>query len=118
MAQCQRGLYVFYREKAVADINKEHSIRSYCFVVDYGQNMELPLFNGEQPGPIYYYSGVIIPNLGMVDHTHRYPSGKIGPHMYTHIYTEGIGKKGSNNVVSLIVKTLEHLGLLRDNDPF
>ena len=37
--------------------------------------------------------------------------------MYTHIYTEGIGKKGSNNVASLIVKTLEHLGLLRDNDP-
>ena len=39
--------------------------------------------------------------LGMVDHAHKYP------------YTDAVGKKGVNNVASLIMKTLGHLNLLK-----
>ncbi len=33
-----------------------HFEQTYTFVVDYGQNMELPVYNEEQPGITYYYS--------------------------------------------------------------
>ena len=35
--------------------------------------------------------------------------------MYVHTYHEGVGRKGANNVASLIVKTLRQLNLLRDD---
>ena len=35
--------------------------------------------------------------------------------MHCHIYNKGIAKKGANNVVLLIVKTLRQLNLLRDD---
>jgi hypothetical protein len=35
--------------------------------------------------------------------------------MYAHVYNEAVGKKGANNVASLIVKTLRQLNLLRDD---
>ena len=45
-------------EIAVQDAaaNKDHSESVYTFVVDYGENMELPSYNAEQPGCTYYYS--------------------------------------------------------------
>ena len=54
-------------------------------------------------------------NLGIVNHAHVYDNGKIGKHMYAHIYNEGEGKKGANNVASLIVKTLRQLNLLQED---
>ena len=33
--------------------------------------------------------------------------------MHCHLYTDAIGKKGANNVASLIMKTLRHLNILR-----
>jgi hypothetical protein len=36
--------------------------------------------------------------------------------MHAHVYHEGVGKKGANNVCSLIVKTLRLIGILREND--
>ena len=94
---------------------KAHSERVYTFVVDYGQNMELPVYNDEQPGCTYYYSPLSVYNLGVVNHAHVYDNGKIGKHMYAHIYNEGEGKKGANNVASLIVKTLRQLNLLQED---
>ena len=117
MARVQRALYQAYVTKAVADALecKEHSSRSYTFVVDYGQNMEIPIYNNEQPGCTYYYSPLSVYNLGVVDHAHTYPDGNVAEHMYCHVYNEGIGKKGANNVASLIVKTLRRLNLLRED---
>ena len=74
------------------------------FVVDYRQNMELPIFNKEQPGVTYYCSPLSIYNLGIVDHAHIYDNGEVNEHLHVHDYHEGIGKKGSNNVSSLIMK--------------
>ena len=77
--------------------------------------MEIPVFNEEQPGPTYYFSPVGVYNLGVVHHAHVYDNGTIGKHMYAHVYNEAVGKKGANNVASLIVKTLRQLHLLRDD---
>ncbi len=48
----------------------------------------------------------------MVDHAHIYNDGRVSEHLHCHVYTEGIGKKGANNVASLIMKTLQKLNLL------
>ena len=77
--------------------------------------MQLPTFKGEQPGPLYYYSPITVLNIGMVDHAHAYPDVEVGAHMYTHVYHKDTGKKGSNSVASLIMKTLHHMNLLRED---
>ena len=127
MARVQRELYRHYVNKAIndAEIGALHSERSYTFVVDYGQNMELPVFNHEQPGCAYYYSPLSVYNLGVVNHAHKY--GQINSdgnvrneykeHMHAHVYHEGVAKKGANNVASLIMKTLTDSNILRENDP-
>jgi hypothetical protein len=62
MARAQRALYQAKVADAVADATegKEHLVRRYTFVVDYGQNMELPVYNKEQPGCTYYFSPMSI----------------------------------------------------------
>jgi hypothetical protein len=118
MARAQRALYQAKVADAVADAKegKEHTERRYTFVVDYGQNMELPSYKDEQPGITYYYSPLSIYNLGIVDHAHRYNDGRgVSEHLHCHVYHEGVGKKGANNVASLIMKTLRELQLLRDD---
>ena len=115
MARAQRQLYQDKVERAVKSVDNPHSERMYTFVVDYGQNMELPIFNKEQPGCTYYYSPMTVNNLGMVDHAHKYPNGQVGEHMHCHVYTDAVGKKGANNVASLIMKTLRGLNLLKED---
>ena len=119
MARIQRKLYQQKVAEAVEDakVGKAHKERWYTFVVDYGQNMELPIFNKEQPGVTYYYSPLSIYNLGIVDHAHDYGGGdSIKEHLHCHVYHEGVGKKGANNVSSLIMKTLIDLNLLRNDE--
>jgi hypothetical protein len=117
MARAQRVLYQAKVADAVADATarKEHSVRRYTFVVDYGQNMELPVYNKEQPGCTYFFSPLSIYNLGVVNPAHIYNDGRVSEHLHCHVYTEGIGKKGANNVASLIMKTLQKLNLLHED---
>jgi hypothetical protein len=70
------------------------------------------MYNKEQPGCMYYFCPMSIYNLGVVDHAHVYNDGRVGEHLHCHVYTEGIGKKGANNVALLIMKTLQKLNLL------
>jgi len=114
MARAQRALYQAKVADAVADATegKDHAMRRYTFVVDYGQNMELPVYNKVQPSITYYYSPLSIYNLGIVDHAHVYDDGWVTEHMYYHVYHERVGKKGANNVASLIMKMLWGLNLL------
>ncbi len=74
MARAQRALYQAKVADAVADATagKEHSVRRYTFVVDYRQNMELSVYNKEQPGCMYYFSPMSIYNLGVVNHANVY----------------------------------------------
>jgi hypothetical protein len=88
MARAQRALYQAKVADAVADATagKDHGERRYTFVVDYGQNMELPVYNKEQPGITYYYSPLSVYNLGIVDHAHRYNNGRVSEHLHCHVY--------------------------------
>ena len=117
MACAQRLLYNRLTAKARSDAEqkKPHTQRTYTLVVDYGQNMEIPSFKSSQPGVTYYYSPLSIYNLGVVD-TAREFKGEHKDHMFCHVYHEGIGAKGANNVCSLIVKTLNKMGLLVDGE--
>jgi len=117
MARAQRALYRAKVAQAVQDATaeKDHSEKVYTFVVDYGQNMELPSYNSEQPGCTYYFSPLTVFNLGVVNHAHTYNDGRVSEHMHAHLYHEGVGKKGANNVASLIVKTLRQLNILRED---
>ena len=66
MASAQRALYQAKVVQAVqgATAKKDHSEKVYTFIVDYGQNMELPSYNSEQPGTTYYFSPLTVFNLG------------------------------------------------------
>jgi hypothetical protein len=114
MARAQRALYQMLVADVVSDAveGKDPTERRYTFVVDYGQNMELPVYYDEQPGCTYYYSPLSVYNLGVVNHAHRYENRDVGKHMYAHVYHEGNGAK---NVASFIVKTLRQLNLLRED---
>ena len=90
MARAQRKLYQDKVEAAQRTVDRPNSERTYTFVVDYRQNMELPIFNKEQPACTYYYSPMTVNNLGMVDHVHKYPNGQVGEHMHCHVYTDAI----------------------------
>ncbi len=56
MARTQRKHYQDKIDvaKEHARWNTEHSEQTNTFVVDYGQNMELPVYNANQPGCTYY----------------------------------------------------------------
>jgi hypothetical protein len=105
MARTQRKLYQEKVAKAKRTATNPHDSRTYTFVIDYGQNMDLPKFGQEQPGMTYYYSPMTVNNLGMVNHAHVYERGQVSEHMDCRVYTEAEGKKGGNNVASLIMKT-------------
>jgi hypothetical protein len=95
-----------------ATAKKNHLEKVYTFVVNYEQNMELPSYNSEQPSCAYYFSPLTVFNLGVVNHAHAYNDGRVSKHMHAHLYHEGVGKKGVNNVASLIIKTLRRLNIL------
>ena len=48
-----------------------------------------------------------------VCHAYRYSNGTISEHMLAHVYHEGIGQKGANNVCSLVMKSMKHLGWMK-----
>jgi hypothetical protein len=43
--------------------------------------------------------------------------GEVKDLMYCHVYHEGLGSNGGNNVCSLVLKTLQIMNLLHENDP-
>jgi hypothetical protein len=79
------------------------------FVGDYAQNLDLPHVGAEQPGETYYYSPKNVYIFGCVD-------GATEPRQLTAFtYEEETGKKGSNNVSSLVIEYLHVGGLVKYN---
>jgi hypothetical protein len=101
------------KRHATAGRDFPHQDRVVILIVDYGQNMELPYFGHEQPSDTYSYFSPLctIYNLGVVDVSH--PEGD---HLYCHIYMEGEGKKGGNNVSSLLLKALPLLNFMQEGN--
>ena len=110
MAKLQRELFNKKKEEAFNDRNKPKEDRVYTLVADYAQNMYLPNFASSQPGATYYYSPLNEYCFGVVDASTR-PSK-----LYGHVYLEDLGKKGGDNVASMLWKQLKILGLIpQDN---
>ena len=78
--------------------------QTFTWCGDYCQNLDLPHFGCEQPGETYYYSPLSVSVFGLADHATEV--------LDAHVYTEATGKKGGNNVSSLIFKKLKDDGIL------
>jgi hypothetical protein len=114
MAHAMRVLFRSFMVQANADcVSKdiEPSAMLTLLVADYCQKLELPAFFSQQPGDTYYLSPLSVNCFGVVDCSN--PKA----HLHAHVYHEGQGKCGGNNVASLLLKTLESKGLLNRNKP-
>jgi hypothetical protein len=96
-----------------------HSECTRTLIVDYGQNMEMPWLGKAQPGDAYYYTPLHVYNLGIIDSAQPRIYDEIedaSDHRFAHVYHEGTGAKGSNNVASLIIKTVHRLKWLKSEE--
>lgn len=82
----------------------EWSSSKDCLVADYCQNMALPHQGMTQPGETYYFSPLTINCFGTAD------AGFENPQMRAYVYDEGVGKKGGNNVASLLYRDIHERG--------
>ena len=81
--------------------NEQHrNNKVHTLVCDFSQNGEIPSFGSEQPGEVYYFSPLSIFIFGIVDTDEEVDK------VTTYCYDEGVGKKGGNNVASLLMKHL------------
>lgn len=75
-----------------------------CLVADYCQNLSMPHQGMTQPGDTYYFSPLTVNCFGTADASFDKPQ------MRAYVYHEGEGKKGGNNVASLLYKDLYDRG--------
>lgn len=76
----------------------------------------MSFFYEEQPGMRYYFSSLTVDNLAVVNHGHAKEDGSIDVHMHCHRYHKGVGKKGADNVASLIIKSLMSANIICEDD--
>ena len=87
-ARTQRKLYRLCTANAITSAQQKttsHSDMVYTFVVDYGQNMDMPAFNSMQPGETCYYSPLTVYNLGVVN-TAEVLSNDMEPEEHLHAH--------------------------------
>jgi hypothetical protein len=85
--------------------------RDYVLVCGYAQNMPLPHYSGKQPREIYYFSPLTINLFGIVDLICT--PNKLNCYAYRGF----TGKKGSNNVASLLMQDLHDKFWIRKGSP-
>lgn len=110
-AKNQRLYFNQKKKEAATDVSKPKDQRCYTFVADYAQNMYLPSFASEQPGETYYYSPLNCYCFGVVDCSTN-PT-----HLAAYCYYEGEGKKGGNNVTSMLYAELKRKGITDGGAP-
>jgi hypothetical protein len=73
--------------------------------------MGIPHIGGEQPGETYYFIPLSIYCFGVVNPL--LPQDQL----YANMYHEGQGQKGAgNNVASLIMKVLQTIGAMQEDE--
>jgi hypothetical protein len=88
-----------------AEISDEKWINAVDTIVgDYCQNLALPYLGEHQPGETYYFSPLTVNCFGIAN------IGMEKALLTAYIYHEGEGKKGGNNVASLIHQYLDEQG--------
>jgi hypothetical protein len=101
-AQAQRTFLNLKHEEAIKNqvpqVAWSESID--VFIGDYCQNMSIPYVGAVQPGETYYFSPLSVFCFGMANLCHKDPT------LDAYVYHEGEGKKGGNNVASLVYKFL------------
>lgn len=97
-AVAQRKFAARMRARALQDTqnNVAWSERTVLFFFDYAQTVECPFFGFEQPGDTYYYSPLSMNIFGVADSCDEQET------LYTFCYHEGQGRKGGNNVASML----------------
>eukprot|EP00978_Attheya_sp_CCMP212_P020732 scaffold59674_cov28-Attheya_sp.AAC.1 len=110
MARKQREHVNSKKDEAFADMNKQNSERSFCFTADYCQNLYVPNFAGEQPGETYYISPVNASTFGVADNS-QHPTT-----LAAYCYLEDSGKKGGNDVCSMLWQEFQRKNLVPDYD--
>jgi hypothetical protein len=103
--QKQRKLFKHVKDQARNQILKGTSVQIHTFVADYSQNMSVPNLAGEQPGKAYYLSPLSAFVFGVVDCSNKKTS------LAAHTYLETDGKKGGNNVASMLWNEFTRKGL-------
>ena len=77
--------------------------------------MELPICSSEQLGVACSYYLMNVNNCGVVDDGETYPDSNVGAHLHAQLDHERVDKKGSNDVTSVVVKTLKDRNPLWEN---
>jgi hypothetical protein len=95
---------IFIKSPVITD--EIHSAAIDTVVGDYCQNMGLPHLGEHQPGETYYFSPLTINCFGLAN------VGREDALLEAYIYHEGEGKKGGNNVASLIMRYLDEQGYI------
>ena len=108
MARKQREHFREKKEEAYQDrlLEKPPHESVITWVADYAQNVSVPSYCGEQPGDTYYYSPLNTYVFGIADCSTK-PT-----ELTAHVCTEDSGKKGGNNVASMIYHELERKGFV------
>jgi hypothetical protein len=86
ICQCQLANEKIAKAKEDKMNHAPHSSRTYTFIADYSQNLDLPHFGGEQPGETFYYSPLNIFQFGVVDPTDN-------DRLHAFVYDEGTGRR-------------------------
>ena len=74
--------------------------------IDMGQNLELPNFEGEQPGDTYYFLPLTCYLFGVVNNATATKCAK----MNAYVWLEGEGDRGANNITSCLLKDFKVRG--------
>jgi hypothetical protein len=89
---------------------KHHNARDRALVHEYAHNINFPHYGGEQPCEIYYLSALTINLFGIVDFSVTLNT------LNCYAYRESTEKKGSNNVVSMLMHNFfENNWLMKGN---
>ncbi len=94
--------------KARLDFENNHShSATYTFFVNCGQTIKVPCFGKNQLVDMYYSTPISVYNLGIINSAHVH-EGDSPPkeNFHCHVFEEDDIRNGSNNIDSLIMKTV------------
>lgn len=109
--QKQRALFKHVKLQARNPLYQGTGVQVHTFVADFSQNMGVPNLAGEQPGKAYYLSPLSAFVFGVVDCSNKKTT------LAAHTYFETDGKKGGNNVASMLWNELARKGLTTPAGP-